>query len=58
MIYSIIETAKENGLNLFAYLKYLFERPPNAGLDDATLEAVTPWSDELPDACRLRPTKA
>ena len=28
MIYSMIETAKENGLNPFKYLKYLFEQLP------------------------------
>ncbi|TYP77457.1 transposase IS66-like protein [Paenibacillus methanolicus] len=27
-IYSVIETAKENGLNPFQYLKYLFEQLP------------------------------
>lgn len=58
VIYSIIETAKENGLNPFAYLEHLFERLPNVRLDDATLDAVMPWADTLPDACRLRPKKA
>ena len=29
MIYSIIESAKENRLNPYAYLNYLFERLPN-----------------------------
>ena len=33
-IYSIVETAKENGLNPFAYLMYLFERLPNIDIDD------------------------
>ncbi|WP_376773986.1 transposase domain-containing protein [Paenibacillus phytorum] len=28
MIYSVIETAKENGLLPFQYLKYLFEQLP------------------------------
>jgi len=28
-IYSVIETAKENGLNPFEYLKYLFEQLPS-----------------------------
>jgi transposase len=27
-IYSVIETAKENGLHLFRYLQYLFEQLP------------------------------
>lgn len=29
MIYSVIETAKENGLNPMVYLTYLFEKLPN-----------------------------
>lgn len=28
-IFSIIETAKENGLNLYKYLKYIFNSAPN-----------------------------
>lgn len=31
-VYSIIETAKANGLNPFQYLKYLFEHLPNADI--------------------------
>lgn len=49
MTYSIIETAKENGLNPRAYLQYLFEELPNRDLKDPTTwEAVLPWSDQLP----------
>ncbi len=58
VIYSIIETAKENGLHPFVYLTHLFEQLPNSRLNDASLQAVMPWSDTLPDACRLRPRKA
>lgn len=34
IIYSIIETAKENNLNPYNYLTYLFERLPNIDLKD------------------------
>jgi transposase len=51
VIYSIVETAKENGLIPFEYLTYLFERLPNLGSDD--LDELLPWSDKLPDICRL-----
>jgi hypothetical protein len=50
-IYSIVETAKENGLNPFQYLCYLFERLPNLG--DSDLDELLPWSDSLPDICRI-----
>lgn len=48
--YSVIETAKENGLNPRAYLQYLFEELPNRDLKDPTTwEALLPWSDQLPN---------
>lgn len=47
--YSIVETAKENGLNPFAYLEYLFERLPNVDTDNPDdLAALLPWSPTLP----------
>ena len=48
-IYSIVETAKENGLNPFYYLTYLFEMLSN--IDTTDMQAVAsllPWSDSLP----------
>ena len=54
VIYSIAETAKENGLVPFEYFKYLLERLPNLGDDD--LEGLLPWSPTLPDLCHLKTT--
>jgi transposase len=48
VIFSIIETAKENGLNPYAYLNYLFEKLPNLdSRDDATLDPLLPWNVKL-----------
>jgi len=53
-IYSIVETAKENGLNPFAYLKYLFEKLPNVDIfDEDVLDKFLPWSSDLPSECRV-----
>jgi len=53
-IYSIVETAKENGLNPFTYLKYLFERLPNVDIqDEIILDGLLPWSEALPLECRV-----
>ncbi|GMA59305.1 hypothetical protein GCM10025858_38080 [Alicyclobacillus sacchari] len=53
--YSIVETAKENGLNPTAYLTYLFERMPNMDLqDEAAFEAWLPWSEALPEGIRVK----
>ena len=53
-IYSVIETAKENGLHPFTYLKHLFEQLPQLPtLDVDSLEPFTPWSSSLPPDCRV-----
>lgn len=52
VIYSLVETAKENGLNPFEYLRTLFERLPNIDPDDP--EAITellPWSQTIQKTC-------
>jgi hypothetical protein len=52
-IYSIIETAKENGLNPYTYLTYLFEQLPNIDAHDIeALDKLLPWSETLPKQCR------
>lgn len=53
IIYSIIETAKENDLNPFPYLEYLFETLPNIDIKDTSkIAALLPWSNQLPQTCR------
>lgn len=53
IIYSIIETAKENNLKPYNYLVYLFQQLPNVDTKDAAvIDALLPWSDALPDECR------
>ncbi|ALX50527.1 IS66 family transposase [Lentibacillus amyloliquefaciens] len=54
IIYSLVETAKENGLNPFNYLSYLFEELPNMDTTDkAQLAQLLPWSTTLPEECRV-----
>lgn len=53
MIYSLVETAKENGLNPYYYFHYLFEKLPNMDLTNIDmLEQLLPWSKTLPINCR------
>lgn len=53
-IYSVIETAKENGLIPFKYLTYLFEQLPNLEkMTGDALDALLPWSDSIPAECKL-----
>jgi hypothetical protein len=52
IMYSIIETAKENGLHPFHYVKFLLETLPSA--DTNEIEKLLPWSDSLPNECRAK----
>ena len=55
-IYSIVTTARMNGLSPRAYIEWLLEELPNAGeLDDETVGRFMPWSPEVPE--RLMITK-
>jgi len=49
VMYSIIETAKENGLHPFYYVKFLLEVLPSAMQSD--IESLMPWCESLPDCC-------
>ena len=52
IIYSIVETAKANGLNPYYYLRYLFEQLPNIDLtDEKALDQLLPWSSSTPVNC-------
>ena len=52
IIYSVIETAKENGLKPFEYLKHIFETMPN--ISPEKYSELLPWSETLPPCCRLQ----
>jgi hypothetical protein len=51
IMYSIVETAKENGLHPFHYIKYLLEVLPD--LANGDVETLLPWSNSLPELCRI-----
>lgn len=57
-IYSIVVTAKLNGLNQRAYLEWLLTEMPNDQRlsEPGRIDRYLPWSEEVPDSCRL--TKA
>ena len=54
IMYSVVETAKENDLSPYHYLRYLFETLPNMDLTNKKeIDKVLPWSSSLPSACRV-----
>ena len=56
-IYSIVVTARPNGLNQRAYTEWLLAEMPNdARLSEpGRIDRYLPWSDDVPEACRLVP---
>ena len=53
-IYSLVETAKENGVNPLPYLTYLFEQLPNMNWKDPeALEVLLPWAEAIQDKFRI-----
>ena len=53
--YSIMETAKENGLHPFRYLNYLFEQMPNMDLEaEGAVDELLPFSPNLPEEVMVK----
>ena len=56
IIYSLVETARANDLNVYQYMKYLLTEIPNH-MDDTNTdfcEQLLPWSDALPEECHKK----
>ena len=53
-VYSIIETAKANGLNVFAYLQHLLLYMPDMDWQNypEELDDLMPWSSEVQEQCK------
>jgi transposase len=54
ILFSIIETAKENGLNPYEYLTYIFKNAPNWDIRSNfdNLDLLMPWN--APDCCKAK----
>lgn len=52
--YTIVEMVKANGVNVYHYLSYLFEKLPNINMTDEELELLAPWNDTLKSEIELR----
>ena len=53
IVYSLVETAKANGLDPYCYLYYLLSELPSyyGNLSAAQLEQFLPWSNATKQAC-------
>ena len=53
VIYSLIETAKANGIDPEKYLEYLLENRLSADMSDDELEQLAPWSEATRKSCTI-----
>ena len=51
MVYSLLETARANGLNPQKYLEYLLEARPDKNMSDEKLENMAPWNPKVQECC-------
>lgn len=54
IIYTMVENAKVNGVNVYQYLKLLLEKQPNARMTDEELEKLGPWNEEVKTFLEVR----
>ena len=47
VLYSLVETAKANGINVNDYLTYLLEKTPTDRTSDEEMEKLMPWNPDL-----------
>ena len=53
--YTLAESAKANGLNVYEYFRHILGQMPNNDFHNhpEEIDRLLPWSDELPKECRL-----
>ena len=54
IVYSIVETAKANGLNIYRYLCFLLEKRPSPLMADRDLAKLLPWDPDVVAACSIK----
>ena len=56
LCFSVMETARRNGLDPFGYLLFLLQELPKLGENPAEeqLTPLLPWAETLPDYCKLK----
>ena len=47
LIYTMVEMARANGVNVYQYLTYLLEKCPTSQTSDEELEKLAPWDPEV-----------
>ena len=47
IVYTMVEMAKANGVNVYHYLTYLLEKLPDDRMSDDELELLAPWNETV-----------
>ena len=47
LVYSMVEIAKANGVNVYHYLTYLLKKMPSDRMSDEELELLAPWNENV-----------
>ena len=47
IVYTMVEMAKANGVNVYHYLTYLLEKLPNDRMSDEELDRLAPWNKDV-----------
>ena len=47
LVYTMVETAKANGVNPYHYLAFLLEKFPSSRMSDEELESLAPWNEAV-----------
>ncbi len=50
LTFSMVETEKACGVDIYQYLKFLLTKMPNKGYERWELEKLSPWSSECKEA--------
>ena len=53
MVFSLLETAKANGINPYKYLEFLLESRPDEKMTDEQLESLLPWNENVKQICKI-----
>lgn len=55
VLYTLVESARANDLDVYEYLNFLLEKMPDTDFNNnpELIESYLPWSKELPDECHL-----
>ncbi|MDB8708628.1 transposase domain-containing protein [[Ruminococcus] gnavus] len=53
MVFSLLETARANGINPYKYLEFSLESRPDEKMTDEQLESLLPWNENVKQICKI-----